>query len=355
MYHISQDDVGNHVFQLLRRLYQLKRLHPANIMSPDADPSSLWEMEEKTRVITIIADEFTKSRPLAEKLRQEGFRVEVVDREQVTCDTLAALTPDIIITDSDEDNNSDPFHIITRIRGDERLKNPEIFFYSASIDVKTEITLRKLKIISYFIKSDNIAYMVDAVQTHFHNIDTPQDGRFDEETQDVSVQEPEADFVNNVEAQGGGDADEFNTIFSEFVDGVEKPAKTGGNPLEGIYNQAVSYYEMGLYGKAIEEFGKVGQSPDWRLKGLIMTGMAQKKMGELEKAVETFKTGYRDATDELGKTGVLYELGDTLEAMGKKGEAYKMFAAVYQRNKEFHDVRARLINLKTAMEIKDKI
>ena len=281
--------------------------------------------------------------------------MEVVDRAQVTCDNLAALTPDIIITDFDEENTSDPFHIITRIRGDERLKNAEIFFYSASIDVKTEIALRKLKIISYFIKSDNIGHMVDAVQTHFQNIEAPQDGRFDEDLQALEVQEPEANFVNNVEAEGGGDTDEFNTLFSEFVDGVEKTVKTNVNPSEALYNLAVSYYEMGLYDKAIEEFGKVGQSPDWRLKSLIMTGMAQKKMGDLEKAVETFKAGYRDATDELGKTGFLYELGDTLEVMGKKGEAYKMFAAVYQRNKEFHDVRARLINLKTAMEIKDKI
>lgn len=312
-------------------------------------------MEEKTRVIAIIADEFTESRPLAEKLRQEGFRVEVVDRSQVTCDKLAALTPDIIITDSDEENTSDPFHIITLIRGDERLKNAEIFFYSASIDVKTEIALRKLKIISYFIKTDNIGHMVEAALTHFHNIEAAQDGRFDEDMQALEVQEPETDFVNNVEAEGGGDTDEFSTIFSDFVDGVEKPVKMDTNPSEALYNMAVSYYEMGLYDKAIEGFVKVAQSPDWRLKSLIMTGMAQKKLGELEKAVETFKAGYRDATDELGKTGFLYELGDTLEALGKRGEAYKIFAAVYQRSKEFRDVRARLINLKTAMEIKDKI
>lgn len=323
-------------------------------MSSDTDPTGLREMEEKTRVIAIIADEFTESRPLAEKLRQEGFRVEVVDRSQVSCDKLAALTPDIIITDSDEDNTSDPFHIITLIRGDERLKNSEIFFYSASIDVKTEIALRKLKIISYFIKNDNIGHMVDAVQTHFYNIEAPQEDRFGEDMT-LEVQEPEADFVNNVEAEGGGDTDEFNTIFSDFVDGVEKPVKTDANPSEALYNLAVSYYEMGLYDKAIEGFVKVAQSPDWRLKSLIMTGMAQKKLGELEKAVETFKAGYRDATDELGKAGFLYELGDTLEALGKRGEAYKIFAAVYQRNKEFRDVRARLINLKTAMEIKDKI
>lgn len=283
--------------------------------------------------------------------------MEVVGRAQVTCDKLAALAPDIIITDSDEENTSDPFHIISRIKGDERLKNAEIFFYSTSIDVKTEIALRKLKIISYFIKSNNIGHMVDAVQTHFHNIEAAQDDGFGEDVSQMEVQEPEADFANNAEDEksGGGDADEFNTLFSEFVDGVGKPVKTDRDPSEALYNTAVSYYEMGLYDKAIEEFGKAGQSPVWRLKSLIMTGMAQKKMGELEKAVETFKGGYRDASDELDKTGFLYELADTLEAMGKKGEAYKMFAGVYQRNKEFRDVRARLINLKTAMEIKDKI
>jgi DNA-binding response OmpR family regulator len=315
-------------------------------------------MDEKTRVIAIIADEFTESRPLAEKLREQGFRVEVVALGQVTCDRLAAFSPDIIITDFDEENAQNPFHIITRIREDERLKNAEIFFYSASIDVKTEITLRKLKIISYFIKSDNIGHIVDAVQTHFRNIETAGDGWFGEEMQARENREAQAgsdDDTPGVEGEGVEYTNEFKNMFSDLTDGVEENHETDGNQFEALYNLGVSYYDKELYDKAIEEFGKAAQSPDWRLKSLLMTGMAQRKMGELEKAVGTFKTGYRDAGDEFDKMGFLYELGDTLDAMGKMEEAYKMFAAVYQRNKAFRDARAKLISLKSAIEIRNKI
>jgi DNA-binding response OmpR family regulator len=315
-------------------------------------------MDAKTRVIAIIADEFTANRPLAEKLREAGFRVEVVVREQVTCDRLAALSPDIIITDFDEDNAQNPFHVITKIREDERLKNAEIFFYSASIDVKTEITLRKLKIVSYFIKSDNIGYMVDAVQTHFHNIETAGDSRFGEEMQareNGETQTGPDDDAPGVGADELGYANEFKNMFSDLTDNVEEDHKTGGSPFEAIYNLGVSYYDKELYDKAIEEFGKAAQSPDWRLRSLLMTGMTQRKMGELEKAVVTFKTGYRDAGGEFDKMGFLYELGETLDAMGKMEEAYKMFAAVYQRDKTFRDAKAKLISLKSAIEIKNKI
>lgn len=315
-------------------------------------------MEEKTRVIAILTDEFTESQQLAEKLRGEGFRVEPVNPKQATCDSLAAVGPDIIITDSDVGNTADPFHLITRIKGDERLKDAEVFFYSTSIDVKTEITLRKLKVISYFIKSDNIGHIVEAVKTHFHNIDSPHVVQYAEEPQDFDVQEMDtgSDYSRPaVKVSGPEPMDEFTNMFADLVDDGGKGQKTAEDQSGKSYNLGVSLYDKEHYAKALEEFEKASQSPAWRLKGLLMMGMAHKKMGEYEKALEVFKIGYRDSADDSGKAGFLYELGDTLDTMGNRmEEAYKMFAAVYQRNKEFRDVRNRLISLKTAIELKNK-
>lgn len=317
-------------------------------------------MEDKTRVIAILTDEFIETQQLDEKLRGEGYRVEAVARNQATCDSLAAIAPDIIITDYDEENSADPFHLITRIKGDERLGKSEVFFYSTSIDVKTEITLRKLKVISYFIKSDNIGHIVEAVKTHFHNIDTPQNvHHYEDEMRDFEAQEvnalPEDSGVETQEREIES-SDEFTNMFADLVDNSGKNQKRDDeNQFEKSYNLGVSLYDKELYIKALEELEKASQSPAWRLKSLLMIGMAQKKMGEFEKALEIFKIGYRDSTDDSGKASFLYELGDTLDTMGNRmEEAYKMFAAVYQRNKEFRDVRNRLISLKSAIELKNK-
>jgi tetratricopeptide (TPR) repeat protein len=319
-------------------------------------------MEEKARVIAIVADEFTENHPLAEKLREDGFRAEVVNRQQATCERLAALNPDIIITDADVGNAVNPFHLIIDVRGDGRLNNAEIFFYSTSIDVKTEIALRKLKVNAFFIKSDNIGYLVDAAHTHFKGFEIISSNVAEEmralEAQDaLEDQEAESGSPANapgVESKGFESSDEFTNMFADLVDDTGENQKTDESHFEALYNLGVSYYEKELYGKAIEKFEKVGQSSAWRLKSLLMTGMTQKKMGEMETAVGTFKTGYRDCADESGKADFLYELGDTLDAIGKMDEAYKMFAAVYQKNKEFRDVRARLVRLKSAIEIRNK-
>jgi tetratricopeptide (TPR) repeat protein len=315
-------------------------------------------MEEKTRVITILADEFTKSQPLAEKLREAGFRVEVVEHTQATCDMLAQFGPDIIITDSDEKNTANPFHLITGIREDERLKKAEIFFYSTSIDVKTEIILRKLKIISYFIKSDNVGYIVDAATAHFHTVETPQNVRYGEETRDSGPQDLDTaseDDSPGAEGRGFESSDEFTNMFADIGGDRGGDREKGENQFGKSYSLGISLYEKDDYEKAIDEFEKASQSPAWRLKSLLMMGMTYKKMGEFEKALAAFKTGYRDSADESGKAEFLYELGDALDMMGNRmEEAYKMFAAVYQRNKEFRDVRSRLISLKSAIEAKNK-
>lgn len=314
-------------------------------------------MEEKQHVIAILADEFTKNRPLADKLRESGFRVEVVGRQQATCDSLAALGPDIIITDADEGNVANPFHLITKIRGDERLTKSEIFFYSASVDVKTEITLRKLKVNSYFIKSDNIAHLVDAAHTHFSDYRMAREIPVAEKMRVSEDEDTQAESVYHaprVETRGFERSDEFKNMFADLVDDVGESPQKDEVQFDELYNLGVSYYDQGLYDKAIEEFEKASQSPTWRLKSLLMTGKSKKKMGEFEKAVGIFKTGYRDSPDESSKAEFLYELGDTLDSIGKMDEAYKMFAAVYQRNKEFRDVRARLVSLKSAIESRNK-
>lgn len=315
-------------------------------------------MEAKTRVIAILTDEFTENQKLAEKLREEGYRVEAVRLQQATCDGLASVAPDIIITDYDEEKPDDPFRLIAQIKGDDRLGKAEIFFYSASIDVKTEITLRRLKVISYFIKSDNAGYIVEAVKAHFHNIDAPQNFSYEEEIREFEGQDinagPEysspAPKERRVEA-----TDEFKNMFADLVDDGGMDTKPVEDEFKNSYNQGVAHYDKERYPQALEEFEKAAQSPAWRIKSLLMMGLTQKKMGEYEKALEIFKIGYRDSTDDSGKSGFLYELGDTLDTMGNRmEEAYKMFAAVYQRNKEFRDVRNRLISLKSAIELKNK-
>ncbi|MBI5816377.1 MAG: tetratricopeptide repeat protein [Nitrospinae bacterium] len=322
--------------------------------------------ENKDKVIALLTDGFMEKHGVREKLAAEGFKVESYSAlSGETVEKLAAARPDIIIGDDDPANAADSFHFFKRLKEDPRFKETELFFYTGAIDVKTEISIRRLKITSYFIKSENVGHLVDGVLQHYIQKDLDKDdSRWKKEINDLEIQEAEEARADEASSSYTGDeytsgqslenTAEFSDMVDTFHKGIEAKLGTDESSFEAYYNLGISYLEMGLFPQALAEFEKVKSSPAWKLKAVNMIGQTQRKMGEPDKAVETFKAGFKETADTFTKMGFLYEIADTMESQGKNQEAYKAFATIYQQNKEFKDVRSRLITLKNLIESKGK-
>lgn len=310
-------------------------------------------MTEKTGVIVIIEDDGGSIGALSEKLAEEGYKTAVIGRGEDMLDKAAAAAPDIIITDIDRDDVLDPCKIVSAIKGDERLAGVEIFVYTDEVDVKTEVTLKKLKIFSYFEKSKDPAYLVNAVTGYFEQKEREeQEDSFEAQVGDMDLAEKGFDVSGDDFTPGGG----FGEILEEFRQGVERSMESAGEGGAGTrYELGVSYLEMGLLEQALAEFEKLKTVPYLAEKSAHMTGVTLRRMGEYDRAVEAFREGHEIAADDFARLGFRYELADTLEMGGRPREAFKVFASIYKTDKDFKDVRARLIALKSSMEIKNSI
>lgn len=324
-------------------------------------------MSEQTHTIALVADPFMESRSIREKLEAEGFRVEMIQPGANLPDRLAVAKPEIIITDLDLSNPHDPFGVLSALKNDERFRETEIFVYSEVIDVKTEIELRKLRLHSYFTKSDKINYLIDAARQQFIHYVMEED--MPQWEQDAAMMRYQAAYAEagdgdttltlgddtTADLTKSDDTKMFSDMLSELHEGLDKKLAMDEAEFEKSYNTGVAYFKSGLFAQALAEFEKCSHSPAFAEKCFIMIGSVHRKTAEFDKAIETFKTGFKETQNPYSKLDFLYEMGDTYELQGKLGEAYKMFGAIYKQTKNYKDVKARLIAIKNAMDARNKL
>ncbi|MFW2330986.1 MAG: tetratricopeptide repeat protein [Nitrospinota bacterium] len=126
-------------------------------------------MDSKNKTIAIVEDSFTLQAKLTEKFRKAKINAQSVEYDKSVITKLTKLNPRIIITDRDS-RKTNPFALIKAIRESKALKSAEIFFLGSSISVKDELTLRNLKINSFFIKSKLINPIIRSVQLHLNPV-----------------------------------------------------------------------------------------------------------------------------------------------------------------------------------------
>ncbi len=144
--------------------------------------------------------------------------------------------------------------------------------------------------------------------------------------------------------------DEFQDLLNEFHAGLDNKLANMEKGHESHYNLGISYFEMGLFEQALEQFEKCVGTQEYKLRSMNMIGAIHRKLGAYDKAVESFKACHMNAPDEYSKLSFRYEIADTFMTQGKMRDAYKMFATVYKVDKGFKDTRAKLIKIKSALE-----
>lgn len=348
-------------------------------------------MNQQNRLIVLLDDDFIRENDLKGLLEKAGYKAEVLPASMESVAKLSALAPTIIITDLNHGNERNPLDIIAAIKAEEKLKQAEIFVYSEKIEVKDEIGLRKLKINSYFTHSSDQTLIVNGVRHHFEWLDSPQEAEplavdtdyFDQQpppgayapqptqkqnkkeirqvlevTQAENFSDTTEDLQDFLKEYKGALGDKLGEIFeggeggSIFDEGAE-PAREDREPAQEDqppFDRGMALFDEGQTEQAIEMFEKAAQTPETRLKSLNMLGAAYKKTGDLEKALQSYKTGHQEARDNATRLDFHYEIADTYMAQGKLKEAYKLFADIYKIDKAFRDTRAKLLEIKSSIE-----
>lgn len=179
-----------------------------------------------------------------------------------------------------------------------------------------------------------------------------------EVTQAENFSDTTEDLQDFLKEYKGALGDKLGEIFeggeggSIFDEGAE-PAREDQEPAQEDqppFDRGMALFNEGQAEQAIEMFEKAAQAPETRLKSLNMLGAAYKKTGDLEKALQSFKTGHQEAKDNATRLDFHYEIADAYMAQGKLKEAYKLFADIYKVDKAFRDTRAKLLEIKSSIE-----
>lgn len=133
---------------------------------------------------------------------------------------------------------------------------------------------------------------------------------------------------------------------SETPDRVVHASHANSDKFDELYKEGVRLKRAGRYKDAIRTFEQAAQHPACWLKAYAQVGLCFRESGRPSDAVSAFRKAL--STDgELSSHGlrVLYELGKTLQSLGKQNEAIEQFQAIAQINPGYRDVSSRLARL----------
>ena len=142
--------------------------------------------------------------------------------------------------------------------------------------------------------------------------------------------------------------------FTEFKQGVKK--QLNKEDTETHYNLAIAYMEMELYDDAIREFNLAIKDPMFEFDCYTRLGLSLMAKGDYDEAISNFLEGLKISGmtgDE--RKGLLYELGLAYEASGNIQEALEVFKSTYDMDKGFRDVSSKVKELTKKSRKKGKL
>lgn len=112
------------------------------------------------------------------------------------------------------------------------------------------------------------------------------------------------------------------------------------------FNLGIAYREMGLLDEAIGEFQLAAKDPGHLVLCCSMLGLCFHDKGMPELAAKWYRKGLEaPGIAEEDHLGLLYDLGNALDAGGDRDGAYKVFVDLYGINSNYRDVVARVTEL----------
>ena len=138
--------------------------------------------------------------------------------------------------------------------------------------------------------------------------------------------------------------DDLDSVFAQMR--TEASRRTTGDGAEEQMKQGIALRDAGNVDRAIEAFETASRSPRHRFQASWSLGRIYRDRDQPQKAIEWFEraTQAPAPTPDEGFT-LLYELADTLEAMGETARALAVCLELVADAGDFRDVKARVARL----------
>lgn len=133
-------------------------------------------------------------------------------------------------------------------------------------------------------------------------------------------------------------------IVEGFKRGVEE--NIGEEESDTHYNLGIAYREMMLLDEAIHEFQVSAKSDEYFIDSCAMLGVCFREKGLPDLAAKWLRRALEsDSLDPKRRVGVLYDLGDALEAAGDASGARETFAELNRIDAGFRDAADRMAKI----------
>ena len=155
--------------------------------------------------------------------------------------------------------------------------------------------------------------------------------------------EPEAEEAAEAEPETYRE-DDLDSVFAQMRS--EASRRSTGDGAEEQMKQGIALRDAGNVEKAIEAFELASRSPRHRFQASWSLGRIYRERDDLQKAIEWFEraTQAPAPTPDEGFT-LLYELADTLEAVGESARSLAVCLEILADAGDFRDVKARVARL----------
>ncbi|MCX6553322.1 MAG: tetratricopeptide repeat protein, partial [Acidobacteria bacterium] len=130
-----------------------------------------------------------------------------------------------------------------------------------------------------------------------------------------------------------------------FFEGLRSDAGRGGQEADAAraYDRASVHVNRGETDAAMASLGEAARDPSYRFRAASMLGRLLRERGQLSEAVEWLERAAETPAPNLqASCGLLYELGDTLEAAGEDTRALAVFLELGSVAAGFRDVAFRI-------------
>lgn len=308
---------------------------------------------------------------LAEAIKKAGYQVRQIDPKDFSAEEVEKIKPKLVITDLDDKNRSDICHLICGIRERESIRKTEVFILREKIDVQTEVALRKLKIISYFLQDGETASITAAIESWFRPVqeedfeqwceqkyadELSEEEQFPEDAFDGQAEYTPAKAVTQKRpAPATAPADDavlLEDMFGDMREMIGSAIDKQGGDVAGkshahtSFEVATDLLDRDEYESAAKLFESIQDDPQFGLKACLKAAISWRKYGDIQKAFKLFQTGFKRGATQTDKKPFRYGMGDILDSVGKHREAFNMFGLIYKSDAAYLDVRKRLIDLK---------
>lgn len=292
-------------------------------------------MDEK--LILVVEDEYTTKSGLRETVEKEGFYVSSITEGEGDGDILKHILthkPHILIIGSGTEDEGERIDLLEKIKSEPQLEDCEIFIFAKRIDIPLLKKLRSLKLKNYFTIEENMPSQL-----------AEQIGRFFKGWDDTHVLD--LSMINGIlgkELTDGKPSYHTGPSMTEADTPFEK------HDFNTDFALGEKLMDSGNYEQALELMDKVSANKELREKALVSKGICLRNLKKYREAVETLQAGSKETTALEGKIHFRYQLGITLEEVGKHKEALQFYVAVEKADSSFHNIGSHIANVKRRLQ-----